>query len=731
MYIVENKNLRISFAQDSGAIISLKNNNGKEFISNLYNYSFASLYFYDNNGERVKLDSNNAVFNVLRLDGKNYNFSFFFEERRVLLTVFVSFDENSPFIKIRYKIQNGSGLHLDKVDLPQIVVPNDLVATGGKGHIFTPLMEGAIVDDITIRDNTWMKYHDVGFPACGWEGIYPGATPIQFMSYFDNDDNGLYFAAHDAKSNPKVIEFHQVEGGIKLEYQFFTGKDDTTLVESEYDIVLGVFEGDWYDAAEIYRQFIEQSDIVNLPKLRDNTALPNWLKESPIVVCYPVRGEVDSHFEETSAYYPYTKAIPYLKTLTEKLNTKLMPLLMHWEGTAPWAPPYVWPPFGDKDNFDEFIKQMHEMGNYVGVYCSGIAWTQRSALLTSYDRTADFEKENLKDIVALGPKGELQYSNICGSVGFRYDMCPACEKTRKIACDELEKIVSGCDVDYIQFFDQVLGGGAYACYETKHGHSYGPGRWQTLAMKKLFFEMKEVLRKHNKDKDILIGCEGNAAEPFINECCFNDSRHNINYFFARPVPAYNYVFHEYLNNFMGNQNTSSFTIDFSKHPNNIYMRYAHAFAQGDVITIVLKDKGKIHWDWCTPWNAPEINQDEISAYINELSSWRKNIGKEALQYGRMVKPFNYTAETYTEEIIYGGKHNYSSIESTCFVVGNKKYQFFVNYLDKEQKTVVNFNEKKNLHIIMDSLGKEKEKKFTDKITLVIKPRSVKLIIVNN
>ena len=44
----------------------------------------------------------------------------------------------------------------------------------------------------------------------------------------------------------------------------------------------------------------------------------------------------------------------------------------------------------------------------------------------------------------------------------------------------------------------------------------------------------------------------------------------------------------------------------------------------DTLTIVLKNQGKIHWDWCTPWDAPEIDQEEIKSYIKNLNAWRKS-----------------------------------------------------------------------------------------------------------
>ena len=723
--IIENRFYRLELASRTGAIQSLEHKNGKQFICTSEVKELFSLFVLENGEKRVLSSSIHDGFSVQENEREYLLFYKNVGGEDIDVEVILRAPYDSPFTYWKMRVQNRSGLHLDKIDFPKIVVKNDLIATGGKGLIFTPMMEGAVIEDVTIRDRTYMQYKDTGYPACGWEGIYPGATPIQFMAYYD-DMGGLYFAAHDPFYNPKVVEFHQQGEGIQLELQLFTGGGDTSEFSYEYETVLGVFDGDWYDAAEIYRNFVESSGMITMPKFKDNASVPEWLRKSPIVTVYPVRGEVDSHFEETTEYYPYTKATNYVIELGKELDSVMMPLLMHWEGTAPWAPPYVWPPYGDFQNFNQYIEELHENGHYFGVYCSGIAWTQTSKLVAEYSREADYKRDGIEKIVVKGPQGQLEWSNVCGAVGFRYDMCPACEQTKEIAVTELEKIVANCDVDYVQFFDQNLGGGAYACYATDHGHGYGPGKWKNEAMLELTDRMYSVIEKCGKKNKVLIGCEGNAAEPFIQNFFFNDSRHNINYWFGNPVPAYNYLFHEYVNNFMGNQNSSYPVTDFEKYPENIYFRYAHAFVQGDVLTIVLKDKGKIHWDWCTPWNVPEVNQEEIKSFIKTMNDWRKNEGKDALQFGRMIKPLPVICGQYIEEIKYGGEHHYSSIETACYLTeSGKKKQFFVNFLSIEQTIEVILNG--DAFLIEDAYLNNKIKVSGDKILISLPPHSIKML----
>ena len=725
--IISNNFYTIALNDQNGAIMSLKNMAGKEFISHSEGRDLFELWMLDEQGERVRLSANTSEYfgfgnsdeNTTELLYRNVG------GKDIDVYVIVRHPEGDNLMYWSMSLKNHSEYHLDKIDFPKVTVPNDLIATGGTGRILSSMMEGVIIEDLKIREGLYLKHEgDMGYPARGWEGSYPGACPMQFMAYYCAQ-GGLYFAAHDKDCNPKVVEFCRDGDGIKLEFQLFPGQDDTVVFSYGYEMVLGVFDGDWYDAAEIYRSFIEQSGIVTLPKLKKNKDVPAWLKESPIVVCYPVRGEVDSRFEETTEYYPYTKATPYIKQLQEDLDSAMMPLLMHWEGTAPWAPPYVWPPFGDFANFEQYITDMHESGNYIGVYCSGIAWTQRSALLKEYTRELDFERDNIKDIVVRGPKGVLEHSRICGGVGWRYDMCPACEKTKQIAATEFEKIIVNCEVDYVQFFDQNLGGGAYPCYVKSHGHNYGAGKWKNEAMLQLTDRMMDVLEQCGKKNKVLIGCEANAAEPFINRFIFNDSRFNINYMFGSPVPAYNYVFHEYVNNFMGNQNTSYGTTDFAKYPENIYFRLAHSFVQGDVLTIVLKDQGKIHWDWCTPWSEPEIDQVAVKAFIREMNAWRKNVAKPSLQFGRMVKPFKVECGVYHEDICNYGEHNYASVETCCYEVGkNKKQQILVNFLPYEQTIIVHTKGKTTL--IEDYLGTVRSS-LDESEKIILPPRSVRMI----
>lgn len=719
MKVIRNNFFKLELNEKTGAIDSFTNAKGKEFISFSRTRDLFAFTVIDN--DEFSVISANTAQKV------------FFEEKENLLRVCyegiggedlsaqvsVRYEENSPFTFWSIAVQNKSKYHLDKIDFPKVVVPNDLIATGGTGRIFTSMMEGLLVEDAEIRA-TFKNITDTDNLATGWGGKYPGACATQFSAYYC-DEGGLYFAAHDKECNPKIIEYYQQDGGIKLEFKLYPGVDDTSDFRIGYEMVLGVFDGDWYDAAEIYRDFVERSGIIKIPKLKENENIPEWLKTDPVIVCYPVRGQVDGEIDENSTeeYYPYTKGVPYMRELRKSLDSPVMPLLMHWEGTAPWAPPYVWPPYGDFADFKEYIKTLHADGNYIGVYCSGISWTDQSLLVPSYNKEKEFKERNWKDAICVLPDQTSDYT--WKGIRYSYELCPACRQTKDAAVKEFEKIITGCDVDYVQFFDQNLGGAAYACYGKKHGHCFGPGKWKNEEMLKIADGMLEVLKANGKEDKVVIGCEGNAAEPFVNSFIFNDSRHNINYQYGNPVSAYNYIFHEYVCNFMGNQNTQHRTVDYEKYPDNIYMRYAHSFAQGDILTVVLKNKGQIHWDWCTPWNAPEIDQKQIREYVGNLNRWRKNIAKDALLYGRMTKPVPYDCGIYEEAVKYGGKLVYRSIESACYTVDGKKQQIFVNFLPFAQKMKI--HSEKAFRLIKDAFGKEVEP-FGGESEIEIPARSV-------
>ena len=580
---IVNKNYTLELCDKGGAIFSLKNEKGKEMISYAKGRALAAFTFINEKNEFIQIDTNNALFSVVKAEA----------EETLLSYQNIGGRDFSAIVKIRHpqdermtywsmEVKNESGLHLDKIDFPIVFVPNDLIARGGKSRIFTSMMEGLLIEDADMRG---LVGKNVNVLETGWGGKYPGACTSQFSAYY-SDEGGLYFAAHDKFWNSKIIEYYVEDGGVKLDFKLHPGVDDTRSFAMEYEMVLGVFEGDWYDAAEIYRNFIERCGLVKLPKLKENKNIPAWLKDDPIIVCYPVRGEIDTELDENAVeeYYPYTKALPYMKELHENLDSAVMPLLMHWEGTAPWAPPYVWPPYGDFDNFTKYLDELHANGDYLGLYCSGISWTQRSLLVPSYNKEEEFERENWKDAILVEPDQTSDFT--WKAIRYSYELCPACEKTRNVAVKEFEKIVSGCDVDYVQFFDQNVGGNTYACYGKNHGHCFGPGKWRNEAMLKIGDAMHEVLRKYGKEDKVLIGCEGNAAEPFVNHFIFNDSRHNIAYQCGNPVSAYNFIFHEYVCNFMGNQNTQHTTTDYAKYPDNIYYRYAHSFSQGDILTVV-------------------------------------------------------------------------------------------------------------------------------------------------
>ncbi|HEY3341599.1 MAG TPA: hypothetical protein VGK81_06255, partial [Anaerolineae bacterium] len=157
----------------------------------------------------------------------------------------------------RIEVDNNTGLFLDHIDFPNVIVPDDLKGSGGDATVFRPNIEGVLIEDLDLTRTGFCPPRQVEFPYTGWGyGLYPATITMQFMSYYHTDGRGLYLAAQDTLCNTKGVALVVHPDGLWLNFRLFPGAV-TGAYEMPYDMVLGGFTGDWYTAADIYRDWRE------------------------------------------------------------------------------------------------------------------------------------------------------------------------------------------------------------------------------------------------------------------------------------------------------------------------------------------------------------------------------------------------------------------------------------------------------------------------------------------
>ena len=214
------------------------------------------------------------------------------------------------------------------------------------------------------------------------------------------------------------------------------------------EVIWQFFDGDWMDAADIYRDWFEKNLPSALVKVAENRTLPTWYRDMPIVITYPVRGIHDMDEMNPNKFFPYGNALPVIDEFAEKMQSKVLVLLMHWEGTAPWAPPIVWPPYGGEEMLVKFMDDLHAKGHLLDVYCSGLGWTEQSNLISEYCTKDRIERERLSNAMCLAPDGSLPHSRICTGQRSGYDICPASEQGKALLAEALDPLFAA-KLDYI------------------------------------------------------------------------------------------------------------------------------------------------------------------------------------------------------------------------------------------------------------------------------------------
>ena len=406
------------------------------------------------------------------------------------------------------------GMLLEWFDGPQIRIANDRL-------LYWPFYDGCEVSDLANREGSaWSDYRPLGWTSRrkAWGALYPGHAQMQFLAAY-RDDTGLYFAADDRRHIPKAVEYDwMTPAATRLSLQTFCGDlapDGAWRPDLAY--VVRPYCGGWMEACAMYRDWVR-----TLPGFDHPPARPAWMRDAPVALIYPVQGEgLDHGPMAPNGYFPFANVLPHVARYAARLDSRILALLMHWEGTAPWAPPYLWPPLGGEEGLAALRDALHR------------------------DEEARCAAEGLERHMMRGPRGEID-ATICNDPEAQrlgYDLCLADPWSQETVADELAKIAR-FGVDYCQFFDQNIGGGTLLCYARDHAHPPIPGAWLTDAM--LALQRRLLDETARAGSAMLLGCEASAATPYVPNLFFNDSREGSGAAFGRPVPGVPFVFHEWM-----------------------------------------------------------------------------------------------------------------------------------------------------------------------------------------
>lgn len=697
---------------EKGAIVSLISGE-KQFVNTRLPLFVLQL----RDGENTcKLNSDDAYDIDIVQEADTLKIKYGFDNLVFNVTLFIGNRIESTF-----SFKNNTGKYVEWVDFCQFAIANDLVANGGSGKLVMDINEGLLLEDISLKEQFYpYKYRPMNYPSEGLYSMFPAVIQSQFLSYYD-DVAGVYVAAEDNERSIKGIDFEPIENSIRVQFRLYPGVTPKDInFELGYNLVIDFFNGDWHDAAELYRSWFKNNLPENLIAIEDNKSLPEWYSDSPLVVTYPVQGVHDMDNSGPNRLFPYKNALPYLEEIGETTGSRIMSVLMHWEGTAPWAPPYVWPPIGGADMLADFGKELHKRDYILGVYCSGISYTLQSNI-NDFNMQQEYDDKDLSKYMCASPSGDI-VSKTCQAQRKSYDMCISQDFTKNVLLEEARKMAS-CDLDYIQILDQNHGGTPYFCFSESHGHPAVPGKWMVEHMTDFLKKLKAIV-----GEKVLLGCESAAAESYIPYMNLSDNRFNLNGYVGKFIPLYGYIYHKYLQNFSGNSVCSLDIFDINRSPDSYLLRAAHSFLAGDFMTLVINQDGQIAWAWGERDFSYLPDRNAVLNFIKSATAYKRGVGKKYLTFGEMIKPCKVTSDTVLMYKTNAERFTeYDKVLTSAWRASDgSRAQFVANYCATDEKYTIDLTATNGADLI-DEKGNLVDALDADVYELTIAANSVMMI----
>ncbi|MBW7864550.1 MAG: hypothetical protein H3C30_09085 [Candidatus Hydrogenedentes bacterium] len=373
----------------------------------------------------------------------------------LMVTVRVSMDPAEPVIRWRARVSGLGGKSAHALVFPRIA---GLAPQSGE-EVAVPVWMG----ERTRRAREVLNPAAGGGRRRDWE--YPGLLSMQWIACYANGGPGLLLSTNDTTALRRQFGvFGDGLGGLGLDVTHYPAKAGEDVFEPPYDVVLRLFQGDWFTAAFHYRDWAKDQPWVRESRRRQN-ASPDWVGDTGLWVWN--RGKSPG-------------VLGPARVLQEAAGMPVSVFWHWWHGCAYDTnfPEYL-PPREGAAPFRDAVAAAHEAGLHAIVYMNQRLWGMTAQSWTD---------EGAERFAVKRPDGSVTpevYNTFnrapCAS------MCMGTEFWRNKYAGLAAEAVADLGVDGI-YMDQACS--SLACYDSAHGHPPGGGAWWMGGFQKLAADIR-------------------------------------------------------------------------------------------------------------------------------------------------------------------------------------------------------------------------------------------------
>ena len=432
--------------------------------------------------------------------------------------------------KFNIDVQNNGSMVVQSVRYPIVAAKPILGTDPADDIIVMPYFEGYQLKNPSISAET--TYHK--------DLEYPGKMTLQMMALYDSEDpsSGLYFSMDDNAGYKKRFGFERLYKEGLYEYHEFSFLHSTSEslgnhLSIPYNVIISTFQGDWYDAADKYKQWA-LSQPWTATKLQDRIDVPQWLYDIDAMIdcyqCKPDEATVDG-----VVYSSFNDLVSKYKNLLGTSNLLLYPggfwginngfyqnlgatIPVSWSGVDYFTddPVYnetqelITPPY---PALKSSIESIQAQNSEVLLFIEGLTWDQYSFKLSSgygygtcpqlgqddvisdeikyFDDRQDYYtyafNASANPLAVINENDEIYYKNFWATKS---------EYKDQICTNTTVMCVGGSDYDSameqvlynnikrgidhgakLMSLDALVSGKINGCWSEHHNHPVGEGKW--------------------------------------------------------------------------------------------------------------------------------------------------------------------------------------------------------------------------------------------------------------